>query len=393
MRDKRIAVAVGSRGIADLKDIVRAVSAWLHAQGAHPFLFPAMGSHGGGTAEGQRKVLEDYGVTAEHTGAEVVAQMETVSVGRTPEGFDVLLDRAASEADAVLVINRVKPHTDFFGGVESGLLKMMAVGMGKVAGAQQTHRAVARHGYEKVIRAVAERMLASGRILAGLAVVENEFQEIVVVEGAPPEQMVARDEECLRLARRLVPRLPFREVDLLIVDELGKNVSGTGMDTKVIGRGVDLLDQLRGSSAYGETPNVKLIYVRDLTRETDGNAVGVGWADLIHERLYRKIDMHKLYLNSCTALRPLAARIPVHFASDREAIHFATETLGTPPAAEQKFAWIQNTLNLNRIAASQSLADEARALSEWRVSPQPFALEFSATTGDLENVLSAAAVY
>jgi len=359
LRGKRVAVAVGSRGIASLKEIVQAVCGWLKAQGAQPFIFPAMGSHGGATAEGQRKILEEYGVTEAATGVEIRSSMETVLLGTTPEGFRVFVDRNAWESDGVVVVNRIKPHTDFSGKIESGLLKMMTIGMGKLEGATEGHRQSWKYGFETAIRAVSGKVLATGKILCGVALVENELHEIAVVRAALPEGIVAQEESTLQLARTLVPRIPFPAFHLLIVDEMGKNISGTGMDTKVIGRGVEL--------PPGEAPRISMIYVRDLTRESGGNAVGVGFADVIHERLYRKIDFHKTYLNTCTSLNPAGGRLPIHLPSDREALDLTLGHLGSPEPAEQRIVWIRNTLSLDRIAISAPLAREATALKRWRL--------------------------
>jgi hypothetical protein len=374
---KRIAVAVGSRGIASLKEIMQAACGWLKAQGAQPFIFPAMGSHGGGSAEGQRKILEDYGVTEAAMGVEIRSSMEAVLLGTTPEGFRVYVDRNAWESDGVVVINRVKPHTDFSGKIESGLLKMMAIGMGKLEGATEGHRQSWKYGFETAIRAAAGKVLASGKILCGLALVENELHQIAVARAALPEGLVAQEESTLQLARTLVPRIPFPAFHLLMVDEMGKNVSGTGMDTKVIGRGVEL--------PPGEAPRISMIYVRDLTRESDGNAVGVGFADVIHESLFRRINFDKTYLNTRTALNPAASRLPIHLPSDREALDLALGHLGSPEPAEQRIVWIRNTLCLGRMAISAALAREAAALPRWRLSEGAHPADFD-IAGNLSSV-------
>jgi lactate racemase-like protein len=376
---RRIAVTVGSRGVARVAEITRAICAWLKDQGAMPFVFPAMGSHGGATAEGQRKILEDYGVTADFVGAEIRSSMETVSLGRTPEGYEVFMDRNAFESDGVVVMNRVKPHTAFAGRVESGLSKMMAVGMGKIEAAAEFHRHACRAGYEPVVRAMAGRALASAKILCGVAVVENEFHEMAAVRAALPETLVAREEEALALSKTLVPRLPFPRIQMLIVDELGKNISGSGMDTKVIGRGVAL--------APDEAPKIQLIYARGLTPESGGNALGVGLADLIHERLYRAIDLKKMYLNAVTSMNPMMVRLPIHLPSDREALHYAIGILGSPRSEEQRIVWIRNTLAMNRIRVTSALAAEARAaksgaLAGWQGAPEQLAARLD-TEGNL----------
>ncbi len=365
---RRIAVTAGSRGIASLQEIVKSVCAWLKAQGAQPFVIPAMGSHGGATAAGQRKILADYGVTAENVGAEIKSDMATVRLGETSEGFQVFMDRNAWEADGVVVMNRVKPHTAFSGKIESGLLKIMAVGMGKRDGARETHRWCRKFGYEQAIRAISGVMLGTGKILCGLAVVENEMHQIAALRAVLPDGIPAMEEATLPLARKLVPRFPFSRFQLLIVNEMGKNISGTGMDTKIVGRGLKL--------EPGEGPEIGLIYVRDLTAESDGNATGMGQADIMHERLYRKIDLQKIYVNVQTSLNPLMARLPMYVASDRGALDIALGTLGAPDVGTQRIIWIQDTLNMNRIAVTETLAQEAAALPGWRLDPVDCALQF-----------------
>ena len=358
---------------------MQAVCGWLKARGAHPFIVPAMGSHGGGSPEGQRKILEDYGVTEAASGAEIRSSMEAVLIGTTPEGFRVFVDRNAWESDGVVVINRVKSHTDFSGKIESGLLKMMAIGMGKLDGAAEGHRQSWKYGFETAIRAVAGKVLASGKILCGLALVENELHQIALVRAVLPEGLVTHEESTLQLARTLVPRIPFSAFHLLMVDEIGKNISGTGMDTKAIGRGVEL--------PPGEAPEIPMIYVRDLTRESDGNAIGVGFADVIHERLFRKINFEKTYLNARTSLNPAASRLPIHLPSDREALNLALGHLGSPDPAEQRIVWIRNTLSLDGIAISAPMACEAASVDRWRLSGETHPADFDAA-GNLSSVLN-----
>jgi Lactate racemase N-terminal domain len=379
LRGKRIAVSVGSRGVASLGEIVRSLCGWLKAQGAHPFVFPAMGSHGGATAEGQRRVLTDYGVTAETIGAEVRSSMEAVSLGAAAVGAEVFLDRHAWEADGVVVMNRVKPHTDFSGAIESGLLKMIAVGMGKAEGARETHRAGRKFGFERVIRAMSAVTLGSGKVLCGLGVVENEFHQVARVRAASPDAVVSMEEALLVEAKRLVPRLPFEDLHLLIVDEMGKNISGTGMDTKVIGRGANF--------PVCEVSAIRLIYVRDLTAASAGNALGVGLADLIHDRLFKKIDLEKTYVNVRTSLNPPMARLPIHLPTDRQSLDFALGALGSPDEVEQRIVWIRNTLDLHRVAVSPFLAREAMQLSGWQLSEAARSAEFDAA-GDAASPLN-----
>ena len=276
------------------------------------------------------------------------------------------------------MINRIKPHTDFSGKIESGLLKMIMIGMGKLEGATEGHRQSWKYGFETAIRAVSRKVLASGKILCGLALVENELHQIALVRAVLPEGMVAQEESTLQLARALVPRIPFPDFHLLMVDEMGKNISGTGMDTKVIGRGVEL--------PPAEAPRISMIYVRDLTRPSAGNAVGMGFADVIHERLYQKIDFDKTYLNTRTALNPAASRLPIHLPSDREALDLTLGHLGSPPPAEQRIVWIRNTLSLGRIAISAALAPEATGLEHWRLLEGTHSADFD-RVGNLKSLL------
>jgi len=380
LRGRRIAVTVGSRGIATLPEIVRTICGWLKAQGAQPFIIPAMGSHGGGTAEGQLQVLTGYGITEAAVGAEVRSAMETLQVATTPHGFPVLADRLAWASDGIVVMNRVKPHSDLAGGVESGLLKMMAIGLGKRQGAAEGHKQFWKYGFEPTIRAVSAKILESGKVLFGVAVVENEMHAIADVRAALPEGIVAAEESALALARALMPRLPFCRLDLLIEDEMGKNISGAGMDTKVVGRASGM--------APGDGPAISVIFARDLTKESGGNAVGVGNADLIHERFYQKIDLQKTYLNALTALHPSGARIPMHLPSDRAALDLALGHLGSPDPSEQRCVWIRNTLSLNRLAISPLLREEIDSPQHWRWDENSFAAEFD-TAGDLRSPFAA----
>jgi hypothetical protein len=374
LRDKRIAIAIGSRGIACIDVLAKELCGWLKSKGARPFIFPAMGSHGGATAEGQKQVLEHYGLNPDFLGVDLLSSMEAVSLGSTPEGFQVYMDRFAWESDGVVLLNRVKPHTDFSGKIESGLLKMMAVGMGKAQGALECHHWSWKFGFEKVIRAMSAKVLASGKILAGIAVVENEFHQAGALRAAPAAGIAAMEETCMKSARLWVARLPFPKLDLLIVEELGKNISGTGMDTKIVGRGVELQP--------GEAPQIRLIYVRDVTAESAGNALGVGLADAIHERLYRKIDLAKMYANARTSMNPPMPRIPIFWPSDQEALAWLLGALGSPEPAEQRVAWIRNTLSLRRVAISELLARDAAALPGWQLLPEPFTPGFD-DKGDL----------
>jgi hypothetical protein len=375
-----VAVTCGSRGIDRIAEVTRAACAVLRDAGAKPFVVPAMGSHGGGTAEGQRRVLAEYGVTEESAGVPVISSLETQALGRTPEGIEVFMDRAAFGAGRVLVLGRVKPHTTFDGEVESGLLKMLTVGLGKLQGARAFHQSAMRFGFARVLISTGRLSLASGRIWAGLGLVENDGHKLARIAAVPASGIERLDRELLVLARRLYSRLPFDELDLLIVDEIGKNISGTGMDTKVIGRTPH--PDISPLNAEGIT-HIRRIYARDLTPESEGNACGVGFADVIHRRLFEKIDLEATYTNGRTALAFEAMRVPMYFESDAAALEFLLENLGSPPPEQLRAARIRNTLCTSDFLASTACAALLAGSDAYQVGDSAD-LEFS-TGSDLAN--------
>jgi hypothetical protein len=345
-----VALTAGSRGIANIPLILRSTAAFLKKLGAKPFLVPTMGSHGGGTAEGQRHILESYGITEEFVGVPIRASMDTVQVGVTAEGFPVLLDRIASEADHIGVVARVKPHTAFHGPIESGLLKMMMIGLGKHAGALLYHRVLLEQPYDSVVRSVGRTLRRNAPVAFGLAVVENAYDETALVEAVAPEQFEPREEELLRLARRLLARLPLREADLLIVDEIGKDVSGSGMDTNVVGRKRAVR---QGLAPTADAPQMRLIFVRGLTAHTHGNAAGIGLADFTTTRLVQQMDYRATVINCLTAGYPEGAFLPVHFGTDREVLDAALAIIGTRRPEEGRVMRIRNTLTLDELDVSE----------------------------------------
>ncbi|MHB9005754.1 MAG: nickel pincer cofactor-dependent isomerase, group 22, partial [Limisphaerales bacterium] len=342
----RVGVAVGSRGIAGLKPLVSVVIDTLRRSGALPFILPAMGSHGGATADGQLALLAEYGVTEAAMGVPFRAGMEVEVVGRTDDGHEVVCSVEALRADSVVLINRIKPHTDFRGELGSGLLKMSVVGLGKAVGAAAFHRAASRWGYERVLRAAARLLRQRLPVLAGVAIVENQRHETARIEVVPGGEIEAREGGLCAEAARLMPRLPFEELDLLIVDRMGKNISGTGMDPAVIGRmihGYSLAeDQERRS------PHVRRLFVRDLTPESHGNAIGIGMADFTTRRLVEAMDRRVTVTNSLTALSLQGAKIPIYFDSDREALSAAIDTLALPDPTRARVVRIADTLSVER---------------------------------------------
>jgi hypothetical protein len=349
-----VALTAGSRGITNIATIVKATADYLKTIGAKPFVIPAMGSHGGGTADGQLDVLRHYGITEDSMGVPLRASMEVVQIGETPDGLPVWLDKYASEADHIGVINRVKPHTDFSGAIESGLFKMMTIGLGKYHGAQHYHRANVQYGYEHVIRTVGRTVLQHARIAFGLGIIENGYDQTAVIRAVGTPQFEATELELQALSKKLAARLPFDFIHLLIVEEIGKNISGTGMDTKVIGRIMNIIEP------PPTHPRILRIYARDLHDDSYGNAMGVGLADFVSRRLVNKIDPTATYINGLTGLSPESARIPITFDTDREAVEAALGTIGLVNPEEARIVRIQNTLLLEELDVSEALLPEVQ---------------------------------
>jgi hypothetical protein len=364
-----VALTVGSRGVVNIATIVRATVAHLRARGARPFIIPAMGSHGGGTAEGQRAVLEHYGVTEATMGCPVRATMDVVQVGEVL-GLPVWLDRYAADAAWVGVINRIKPHTGFTGEIGSGLLKMMTIGTGKHRGAVQAHRANIRLGYERMITTLGREMLATGRIAFGLGIVENGYDETALVEAFLPADLEAGERECLRKARAWMPKLPFDPIDLLIVDEIGKDVSGTGMDTNVIGRHATWFER------PFTNPRITFVLACDTTANTYGNANGIGLADFTTRRLADKIDWEPTYVNALTACSPGGPKLPAALDSAREAIAVALCCLGLDRPEDARVVRIPNTLRLGEVEVSEAFLPELRGRDDLAPLGDPAEMAF-----------------
>ena len=365
-----VAVTAGSRGVANVDVAVKATIDYLKGLGAKPFVVPAMGSHGGATAEGQRSVLEHYGITEETVGAPVKATMEVVELGKTASGLPVFLDRYAAEADHVVPLNRIKAHTDFNGSIESGLMKMMVIGLGKQQGANLYHRAFFQYGFEQVITAVGGLILDTGKIAFGLGLIENAHEDTAKAVAVPAAQLLQTERELLVEAKSLMGRLPFDELDLLIIDWTGKNISGTGMDTNVIGR------MMQNFEPEPAKPAILRIFVRDITEESDGNATGIGLADFTTTRLVDKIDRHATYMNGITALGPQKSKIPFYYDTDSEAIAVALDTIGLTEPEDARVIRIESTLRLTELDISKVLLEDAKLHSGLEVigetKPLPF---------------------
>lgn len=366
-----VAITAGSRGIHGIRDILSTLCTLFRERGATPFLFPAMGSHGGATAEGQTALLASYGIDAAGIGAPVCASMKTVHLGDTPEGIPVHSDALACEADHIVVVNRVKAHTRYKDTLESGLIKMMGIGMGKHKGAALLHRLATRHGIGHTLRAAGRMVLEKTPVLMGLGIVENAFSRAHTIRGFVPAELEKGEEKLLELAKNLSPKLPFSEVDLLIVDEMGKNISGTGMDTNVTGRCTDIFFDFHAPTS------VRRLFVRGLTEETKGNAMGVGYADFVTDRLVEQMDYAATITNALTGISPEKGVIPIHFPTDRHCIEAALHTLGDWHPDSVRVVRIVNTLRLTRIMASPALLENLPGHVGILSEPQPLSFDES----------------
>jgi hypothetical protein len=372
----KIAITSGSRGITDNVSIMRAIAGEIRDMKAEPFMVPAMGSHGGATAEGQQAVLSEYGITESSVGAPIISSMEVDKIGVSASEIPVMIDRAANSADHIIVVNRVKPHTEFHAEIESGLMKMMVIGLGKLKGTVIAHNYAVKYGYERTIMEMGKCVLQNANVVMGIGIIENGFGKTAQILGCAPERLIEAEKEMLRIARHMGPKLPFDQMDILIVDECGKEISGTGMDTKVIGRIMNIYE------LEVDRPKITRIILRDLTEKTHGNAIGIGLADFVTRRVADKIDYRSTYVNSVTAVTPEKARLPIVCENDKEAIDFAIATAGPVDASTLRLVWIKNTSMLGEMAISESLQNEARENRGVKILDKMFDLAFD-TNGNL----------
>ena len=359
-----VAVGVGSRGVSPIQQVTTAVVRELKTSGLQPFIVPAMGSHGGGTAEGQRHVLAERGITELDVGAPIRATMETHVLGTTPHGVDVHMDLNAFSADHVVIIARVKPHTSFRSDIESGLCKMLSVGLGKRAGAASIHEA----GLAQTIPEAATVGIDSGKLLFGVALVENAFDRPYLARVCPPHELHQTDRELLIEAKRILPGIPTDQLDLLIVDEIGKDISGTGMDTNVIG----MWRRIGGE----RTPDYGFLSVLRLRQTSDGNAVGIGMADFTTQTLVDTIDREQTYVNALTALAPLMVRIPLTLANDRDCLEAAIGLAQRAGGPDVRLGRIKNTLELESFSVTPPVAEEMHLAGSATPAGNPAPLRF-----------------
>ena len=380
----RVAIAVGSRGIANLAVIVKAVVDSVRTQGALPFIVPAMGSHGGASAAGQLKVLASHGITESAIGCPIESSMETVSIGQTAEGFDVRFDGIAAAADHVIVVNRIKPHTRLIGDLQSGLVKMLMIGLGNHDGAAAYHQSFATHDYrlDAMATEISGMIMAKMPITMGLAIIEDGAEQTSHIEAVAASEFLTREPALLEMAAERMPSLPFRHADLLIIDHIGKEISGTGMDTNVIGRKWN--DNV---AAADEWPKIKQIYVRSLTNKTAGNAAGIGIAEYCHQNVVDHIDIETTKINCITSEHVTAGRIPLTFANDRQVFDAVVSQMAATSPSKMKWMAIRDTLSLSEVFCSTAYFDSEDATESVSIIDPPAPIQFDAD-GNIHGTLA-----
>ena len=370
VRGKRIAVGAGSRGIDRIPEVIRTVVTVLKENGALPFILPVMGNHGGATAEGQAGILEGLGITEATVGATVRPRMDTRLVASTAAGTPVYVSEEAMAADGVILVNRIKPHTDFESTrLGSGILKMAAIGLGRSEGAAACHRAAGRLGFEAVLPAVAQVVFAHVKMVAAIGIVEDGLHHLARVEAIAPAAIADREAALLAEARALMPSLPFPRIDVLVIDAMGKDISGAGMDTNIIGRGVD------GRPFATRRSDVGAIWVRSLTPASHGNAIGIGLADVASKSLVDSIDPDSIFVNALSSMTPNTAKTPMYFPTDRECLKAAVRFSGSD-AGDAGIVRIKSTLALDRFVVSETYRDEIAQRRDLRIVSEPEPLTF-----------------
>jgi hypothetical protein len=360
-----VAIAVGNRGISGIETVVGQCIEFFRSKEMKPFIVPAMGSHGGATAEGQRLVLEKLGINEGSLDVAIHAEMSVNRVGQLSNGTEIFFSKTALSADHIVVINRVKPHTKFQADIESGLCKMLTIGLGKAAGAAEFHRQAIRNSFS-IIEDAARVVLQNCSILCGLALVEDGYGDLSLIEALPPERLVAGEKKLLKEAVFMMGRIPFNDIDILVIDQFGKDLSGIGMDSNITGRHRDIVGD------FSMPPHVKRIFVRDLSPGSDGNGNGIGLADVTTRRLVEHLDLKKTYMNAVTAISPEKAAIPIHVDTDREAIDICARTSGLVDPSLARLVRITDTKYLEKVQVSRALKVEVEdnpnlaLISPWR---------------------------
>ncbi len=363
-----VAVAVGSRGITALPNMVKTMIQFIKGQGGLPFIVPAMGSHGGASAEGQQKMLHGFGITEESVGAPIRATMETVQIGVSENGLPVFVDKYAYEADAIVIINRIKPHIAFRGKYESGLMKMITIGLGKQKGADICHEL----GFGKMaenIPAIARVILEKTNLIFAVGVLENAYHELCGIEVLKNEEIEVGEPALLEEAKRLCPKIYFDALDVLIIDEIGKNISGTGFDNNVVGR--------YHTPYCSGGPIISKIVTLDITDVSHGNGNGLGILDFTTKRAFDKFSFEQSYPNSLTSTVPLSVKIPMVLKNDKQGIQAAIKTCNILDKTKVRMVRVKNTLRLGEIEVSENLIEEVRRNSNMEIVSSAYDLEFS----------------
>ncbi|MDR1922251.1 MAG: DUF2088 domain-containing protein [Candidatus Adiutrix sp.] len=351
----RVLITSGSRGIESMTEVVREIAALVRAAGASPMILPAMGSHGGGTAQGQVEVLEHLGQTEATLMAPIIDGYEPTVIGQVFDSLPVSVDRAAlpGQCDQVILVGRVKEHSEFTGPIESGLTKMAVVGLGRVDGAAKMHSAAVRHTYSKTLEAMARVIFQKVPVLCGVALIEDQRNILHSLEVVPAADIIRREPELLAQSKLHKPSLPYESLDVLVVDEMGKDISGSGLDTKVVGRIMNIYEK------EPDGPRITRLVTLRMSPKGGGNAIGVGLNDFITRELFEAIDLEMTALNSIVAVSPEKGRIPIIRPQARSALAAAIETVGPRRPQELELAWIANTKDLEYLAVSQALWDQA----------------------------------
>ena len=374
-KGQKVAITAGSRGIDGMPEVLAKLVKEIMALGGEPFIYPAMGSHGGGEAKDQVSVLKHLGITPETVGAPVLSELNYVEIGQVAGLTPVVVDKAAVDADHIIIVNRIKEHTEHTSRAESGLRKMTVVGLGRQRGAESFHHLAVNMTYYKAINAIAALIYEKLNVLGGIALMEDHFGRLRRLEAVPTNEIFDREPALLAESKKYKPKLPVDQADILIVDEIGKEISGTGVDTKVVGRIMNTYEEECG------TPRITRIIIRDLTPQTEGNAVGVGLADFITQRLMEKIDFQKLAVNCITAASPEKGRIPIALPTDKAAIEAALRTIGIWSPDKVRILWMANSKQLSWVAASEAVIRECSGRDGLETSDRRFELPFDAEGG------------
>lgn len=367
----KVLITAGSRGIESMLDVLKACVEAVKRIGGDPLIFPAMGSHGRGEPQGQVDVLKHLGITAAAVGAPIFSEMHMSQIGSVHGNCPVYVDQAAIDADHILLVNRIKDHTEYIGTTESGLLKLAVVGLGRQKGAENMHQLAVNITYQEAIHSISQVLFEELNVLGGIAILEDQTNRLRRIEAVPVGHILKREPALLDEARNYKPKLPVDELDVLLVDEIGKEISGAGLDTKVIGRIMNVYEK------ECEKPKITRIIVRDLSDITYGNAIGIGLADFTTRRAVDRIDFEALNLNCITAAAPEKARVPIALSTDKEALQAALRTIGMWTPENIKMAWISNTAALEWLAVSSGLIDVLKAQEGIEVVDSVFDFPFN----------------